>query len=100
MYYTHIYIYGEIPIVIAKFHVISILIRPSGKKGNLPAVPDVFVNLVHITLYKLVGGLLIPKELVCHELFFKMRIKFQNASKTKQVIKTLLCNIIISIRLL
>ena len=53
----------------------------TGKTGKLPPVPPIFVNLVQISLYKLVGVNLIPKELVGADFFAKMRVKFQNASK-------------------
>ena len=58
----------------------------SGKQGKLPKVPEEFVNLVRISLYKLVGVHLVPKELVCPEFFHKLRIKFQNASKRVLII--------------
>lgn len=50
-------------------------------KNSLPDVPQCFVNLVHVTLYKLVGAQLIPKEVLFPDFFAKIRVRFQNASK-------------------
>ena len=50
-------------------------------KNSLPDVPPCFVNLVYVTLYKLVGVQLIPKDLVTPEFFTKIRVRFQNSSK-------------------
>lgn len=47
----------------------------------MPVVPPAFVQLVHVTLYKLVGVQLISKDLVSTEFFQKLRVRFQNASK-------------------
>ena len=62
---------------------VFIAFRNSGKCGKkpLPVVPGEFVNLVHVTLYKLVGANLIPKELVGPEFFAKVKTRFQNSSK-------------------
>lgn len=52
-----------------------------GGKKFLPVVPAPFVHLVYATLYKLVGLMLISKDLVNTEFFGKLRTRFQNASK-------------------
>ena len=55
--------------------------RRNGKSGRFPPIPNEFVNLTHVSLYKLVGVMLIPMELVSSEFFHKLRVKFQNAKK-------------------
>ena len=67
---------------ISRLHIIlHIVVLRNGKAGRFPPVPNDFVNLVHVSLYKLVGVMLIPKELVCCDFFQKLRVKFQNAKK-------------------
>lgn len=44
-------------------------------------MPPILVNLIHVSLYKLVGVMLVPKELVGPEFYAKVRVRFQNFSK-------------------
>ena len=48
---------------------------------NLPAVPTAFVQILEITLQKLVAANLIDKQLSGPSFFCKMRVKFSNATK-------------------
>lgn len=77
----------------------SVILFRSPKTPNpksLPLVPEEFITLLEVTLYKLIGANCFDRDMVGSDFHVKMRVKFQNASikekKTKVIkIKTIFC---------
>lgn len=49
--------------------------------SNLPSVPQQFVSVLEVVLQKLVGAGQLRKDLIGPDFFFKIRVKFNNATK-------------------